>query len=100
MVDLQKAIEGKEIERVEIEMLDSGRFRWKLWSDGQLIFCTLGDARSVEIDSMLRCTSLLVKGSLGVMPHEEEFSTPGTAAEAARIHQLRRSDRRNHSRNA
>lgn len=100
MADLQQAIEGREIERIEIEMLDSGRFRWKLWSEGELIYCTLGDARPVEIDAMLRCTSLLVKGSLGVMPHEEEFSTSGTAAEAARLHELRRSDRRNHSRHA
>jgi hypothetical protein len=99
MADLQQAIDGKEIERVEIELLDSGRFRWKLWSKGELIFCTMGDARPAEIDAMLRCTSLLVKGSLGVLPHEEEFSEARTAAEAKRLHELRRSDRSDHSLN-
>jgi hypothetical protein len=96
MADLQSAIDGKEIERIEIELLDSGRFRWKLWSNGELIFCTVGDSRPAEIDAMLRCTSLLVKGSLGVLPHEEEFSAPRTAAEAKRLHELRRSDRIDH----
>jgi hypothetical protein len=37
MCNLSECLAGREIERIEIELLENCRFRWKLWSDGSLI---------------------------------------------------------------
>ena len=96
MSKLNEVLAGREIERIEIELLENCKFRWKLWSEGQLVFCILGDATPAQINAMINSSSLITKGMLGVFPDEHQFNSPGEAEEARRHYELCRSDRDNH----
>lgn len=84
-----------DIERVEIEALENGSFRWKLWADGSLIHCAVGQRD--DITGMLAATQVILQAMAGI--YDEEIRT-GTATEGGRPKQLHRSDRRNHPRAA
>ena len=74
MSDLQTVLESIDIDRIEIELLENCSFRWKLWSEGSLVYCALGRGAASEIEAMIKTTNLLTKAMLGVQPNEEEFS--------------------------
>lgn len=84
-----------DIERVEIEPLENGSFRWKLWAEGSLIHCAVGQRD--DITSMLAATQVILHAMAGV--YDEEIRT-GKATERGRPRQLHRTDRRNHPRAA
>ncbi len=99
MSNLQAAIDGNDIDRIEIELLENCSFRWKLWSDGSLIYCAIGRGVSSEIEAMIKTTNLITKTMLGVQPNEEEFSTTGAANERQSkvVHRPDRDDNSFHS---
>jgi hypothetical protein len=56
----------REIERIEVEILAGGRFRWNIWAEGRRVFSDTASARQVA--GMLKCTEVLVNAALGVPP--------------------------------
>ena len=55
-----------EIERIEVEIITGGRFRWNIWADGLRVFSDTASADQVA--GMLKCTGVLVNAALGVPP--------------------------------
>lgn len=48
-----------DVSKIEIELLENCRFRWKLYGDsGQLLYCALGNA--ADVSSMLASTRAIV----------------------------------------
>ncbi len=57
-----------DIERIEIEPLENGGFRWKLWAKGSLIHCAVG--RRNDARSMLHATEVIMNAMSGVYDEE------------------------------
>ena len=55
-----------EIERIEVEIVSGGRFRWNIWADGRRVFSDTASASQVA--GMLKCTAVLLNAALGVPP--------------------------------
>ena len=68
MANLQDALmpggRSVPVERIEIELLDSGNFRWKLWSEGELIYCRVDDRTSLP--DMIDATRVISCKMLGI----------------------------------
>jgi hypothetical protein len=65
---LQDALMGAdgpvEVTRIEIELLDNCRFRWKLHSEGGLIYAAVGDRE--QVDGMIDASRVIVDSMLGL----------------------------------
>lgn len=62
------------IERVEIEFLDDGNFRWKLWSEGRLIYSSVG--RSADVRAMIQSTAVISQ-TMTKVNHEKSNEAKG-----------------------
>ncbi len=74
--------EPVNIDRIETEVLENGRFRWKLWSGSELIYCAVGQVD--DIAGMLSSTQVILRAMMGVHHEESSHQRPATKGPRAR----------------